>query len=416
MNRFYFNQKGSILMLMAVTIPFLFAISAIAVDCGYLYVQRSHMQNMADAAVLAGASKLGVGTADAQSLALTYIDKNKKALDGKIALDNGIKFDFPNKNNVKKIRVDIEESIRFSQLPFMSSVISLFKFSDDPIKLTVYAIASYSGSAPGIFDHSIISGGDGTFYLMGEWGSGGNKFNGLIHVNGIFQFDKNSEKGYGTDNIPSTGTEINAPITITAKKYDIGGLNKTANQVLASKFSYGTDKIDITEANPTVKAKIDSLTNKANTFSTSHPASAAGGSGVDALKLTTPLYVEGNLGSGYSTKNIISGPYSNGGVVKNDVVIVATGDIALNFSSITFSNTATITLISLTGNIMLSGGNMMNVNALAPHGSITVNGGGTTINGYLIGQSVSLGQGARKYQNSNWSGGSGGSGKVRLIE
>lgn len=404
MNHFHFNQKGSIFILMAFTIPFLFAISAIAVDCSYLYVQRSHMQNIADAATLAGAAKLGANTNDAaRDLAETYITKNSNNSDA----TSTHTITFSTENNTKKIRVDITKE---APLLFMKY------FNYNTINLAVHAVASYSGSALGIFDYSIISGGQGTFYLLGEWGSGGNKFNGPIHVNGKFQFDKNSENGYGTDNIPSTGTEINAPIYITANKYVIGGLNKTANQILAPNFSYGKDAIDITETNSVVKAKIDALTNKANTFSSSHPASAAGGSGVDALKLTSPLYVEGNLGSGYSTKNIISGPNSNGGVVNNDVVIVATGDIALNFSSITFSNTAKITLISLTGNIMISGGNMINLNALAPHGSITVNGGGTTINGYLIGQSVSLGQGNRTYQNSSWSGGSGNSGKAKLIE
>lgn len=389
-----FNQKGSILMLMAFTIPFLFAISAIAVDCSYLYAQRSHMQNIADAATLAGATKLSASTNDAaRELAETYIVKNSNESDA----INTHTITFSTENDTKKIRVDITKK---APLLFMKY------FNYNTIDLAVHAIASYSGSTPGIFEHSIISGGQGTFYLMGEWGSGGNKFNGPIHVNGKFQFDKNSENGYGTDNIPSTGTEINAPITITATKYDIGGLNKTANQVLASKFSYGIDAIDVTEANPIVKAKIDALTNKANTFSDSHPANVWGS--INLSQLTTPLYVNGNFGSGYSAKNIVYGTYSN------NVVIVATGDISLNFSAATFSNTATITLISLTGNIMISGGNMINLNALAPHGSITVNGGGTTINGYLIGQSVSLGQGNRTYQNSNWSGGS--SGKTKLIE
>jgi hypothetical protein len=399
MNHFHLNQKGSIFVLMAFTIPFLFALSAIAVDCGYLYVQRSHMQNIADAAALAGAAKLGENTNTAQELAETYIEKNSNASDA--ANTNTITF--LEENNTKKIRVDITKA---APLLFMKY------FNYNTVNLAVHAIASYSGNELGIFDHSIISGGEGTFYLMGEWDSGGNKFNGPIHVNGKFQFDKNSENGYGTDNIPSTGTEINAPITISAEKYDIGGLNKPANQILASKFSYGTDKID-TETNPIVKAKIDSLTNKANTFSDSHPANVWGN--IDVAKLTAPLYVNGNFGSGYSAKNIVSGTYNN------DVVIVATGDISLNLSAATFSATATITLISLNGNIMISGGNIVNLNALAPNGGITVNGGGTTINGYLIGQSVTLGQGNRTYQNSRWSGGgssgnSGSSGKVRLIE
>ncbi len=393
MKRLCFNQKGSILMLMAFTIPFLFALTAIAVDCGYLYVQKSHLQNIADAAALAGAAKLGASTAEAQALAESYIAKNSTAADAGIVST----ITFPEENNTKKIRVAISKA---APLLFMKY------FNYNSIALAVYAVATGGGGSPGIFDYSIIAGGTGTFYLLGEYGSGSNKFNGPIHVNGKFQFDKNSENGWGSDNIPSTGTEINAPITISAAKYDIGGLNKPANQVLASKFTFGTDKIDITETNSVIDAKIKSLTNKSNTFSDSHPANVWGS--IDVSKLTSPLYVAGSFGSGYDAKNLVSGTYSN------NVVIVATGDISINFSAATFTSSATVTLVSLNGSIMLSGGNVINLNALAPHGSVTVNGGGTTLNGYLIGQSVILGQGARTYKNANWTQGSGG--KIRLIE
>lgn len=393
MKRLCFNQKGSILILMAFTIPFLFALTAIAVDCGYLYVQKSHLQNIADAAALAGAAKLGAGTTEAKALAESYIAKNSTADDA----GNVSTITFPEESNTKKIRVAISKA---APLLFMKY------FNYNSIPLEVYAVAAGGGSSPGIFDYSIIAGGPGTFYLLGEYGSGSNKFNGPIHVNGKFQFDKNSENGWGSDNIPSTGTEINAPITISAAKYDIGGLNKPANQVLASKFTFGTDKIDITETNPVIDAKIKSLTNKSNTFSESHPANVWGS--IDVSKLTSPLYVDGNFGSGYNAKNLVSGTYSN------NVVIVAASDISINFSAATFASGATVTLVSLNGSIMLSGGNVINLNALAPHGSITVNGGGTTLNGYLIGQSVILGQGARTYKNANGTGGSGG--KIRLIE
>ena len=415
MSRFYFNQKGSVLLLMAFTIPFLIAISAIAADVGYLYVQRSHMQNIADAAALAGAARLGTSNAAAQELAELYIEKNSNASD----VNNREIITFSEEGSSKKIRVDIT---RQSPLLFLEYLQKYFAFP--PVDLAVYAVASHSGSAPGIFGHSIISGSDGTFYLLGEWGSSNNTFNDPIYVNGKFQFDRNSENGTGSDALwPSN--KINDSVTIATEFYNIGGLNKPVNkEAFESRFTFGADKIDITENNPAIKAKIDSLTNKANTFSSFHPAYAPGGntSAIDALKLTSPLYVEGNLGSGYSAKNIISGQYGNGGTVNNDIVIVATGDISLSLSdgNLTFSNTATITLISLNGNIQLNGLNnksARNLNILAPHGSIKIVGGGpTTIDGYLIGQSIILGQGSITYQNAKSENGGGGGGKVRLIE
>jgi hypothetical protein len=398
MNRFHLSQKGSILMLMAFTIPFLFAISAIAVDCGYLYVQRSHMQNMADAAVLAGASKLGAGTTDAQNLALTYIDKNKKALDGNIALDKGIKFDFPNENNVKKIRVDIEESVHYSQLPFMSSVISLFKFSDDPIKLTVHAIASYSGSAPGIFDYSIISGGDGIFYLNGEKGSGTGAFNGLIHSNGKFEFDTT---GSGSLN----NVQLNADVTISTPEYSIAGLNNRKD--LKKYFSYDANKIDITENNPTISNYIVNLKKNATEMQARDI-----GSNRKLSSLGEKVYIHGNFDDNSRIYYLAWEPsYSR------SITIVADGDIKLGFSNVNISKDAEIILCSLSGNIVINTSQNLKISALAPKGNIELQGGSAVFDGFLIGQSISIGQGNRTYQNSRWSGGGGsGSGKVRLTE
>jgi len=398
MNLSQFRQRGSILVLFAITLPLLFLFSGMAVDLGYVYVQRSHMQNSADAAALAGATKLNTSDTAAGEFAQIYLSQNSTAADS----GQSVAITYPHEKDLKKIRVEITEDIPLFFFRY---------FGYNTMSLSVHAIASCASGSSGdidIFSYSMISGGDSPFYLLGEWGSGSNHFNGPIHVNGKFQFDKNSESGHGTDNIPGSGNTITSPISISAAKYPIGGLDKPANQVLAKNFTYGTTKIDITENNPTIKAKIDALTNKANTFSDSHPANVWGS--IDVGKLTTPLYVTGNFGSGNNAKNIVSGTYNN------NVTIVATGDISLNFSAASFSSTATVTLISLTGNIFISGGNVVNLNALAPHGSITVNGGGTTLNGWILGQSITLGQGSRTYANGNWKGGASGSGKISLIE
>ncbi|SEJ79597.1 Putative Flp pilus-assembly TadE/G-like [Propionispira arboris] len=409
MNFLRFKQKGSVFILMAITIPFLLLSSAIAVDVGALYVQRSHMQNIADAAALAGASQLQTSESAAKSLAQNYGKKNGETIpDGQIT--------FLTDGTTKKIRVDINKDAPLLFFKYFQDILGTNIIP--PFTLTVHAIAASTGNTPGIFDHSIISGGTGTFYLLGQYGSGNEVFKGPIHVNGTFQFDRNSENGYGSDNLPSGGIQINAPISISARQYNIGGLNKPANQVFTSDFTYGTPTIDITANNPVIAAKITSLTNTANTFSSNNIASAAGGSAINALAATTPLYVNGSL----SYTNIISGPYGNSGIVKNDLVIVTTSDMNLSFTSVTFDPTATITLISLNGNITINNSPQSNpllhVNMLAPKGSITIQGGGPeTLDGYLIAQNLNLGNGNITYKNSKGStSGSSNGNAVSLVE
>ncbi|MCH3959510.1 MAG: Tad domain-containing protein [Selenomonas sp.] len=49
------RQKGAILVLTALALPMLICATGLAVDLGNIYVQRSRLQNAADAAAIAGA-------------------------------------------------------------------------------------------------------------------------------------------------------------------------------------------------------------------------------------------------------------------------------------------------------------------------------------------------------------------------
>jgi Flp pilus assembly protein TadG len=51
-------QKGAVTVLVALTLPVLLGVGALAVDLAYLYVVRNELQNDADAAAMAGARKL----------------------------------------------------------------------------------------------------------------------------------------------------------------------------------------------------------------------------------------------------------------------------------------------------------------------------------------------------------------------
>ena len=53
------EQRGSVIIIFAVCLFLLVGLAALAVDIGYVYTTRSELQNVADAAALAGARYLG---------------------------------------------------------------------------------------------------------------------------------------------------------------------------------------------------------------------------------------------------------------------------------------------------------------------------------------------------------------------
>lgn len=54
------NQKGVSAVIVAILLAMLVCFAALAIDVGYLYVTRNELQNIADAAALAGARQLGI--------------------------------------------------------------------------------------------------------------------------------------------------------------------------------------------------------------------------------------------------------------------------------------------------------------------------------------------------------------------
>ena len=51
----YLNQRGSVAVITAILLAALIGIAALAVDIGYVAVSKNELQNVADAAALAGA-------------------------------------------------------------------------------------------------------------------------------------------------------------------------------------------------------------------------------------------------------------------------------------------------------------------------------------------------------------------------
>jgi Flp pilus assembly protein TadG len=79
------NEKGVVIIVIALLLPILIGFCALVVDLGYLYVAKGELQNAADAGALAGAKQLYDGTTptlhwtDAPSSATTLVQQNKVA-------------------------------------------------------------------------------------------------------------------------------------------------------------------------------------------------------------------------------------------------------------------------------------------------------------------------------------------------
>src|SRR5690349_9207620 len=70
------NRRGIIVVLAAVLLVVMLAMIAFAVDVGFITVARTELQGAADAAALAGVSKLPLGESEANVVASDYVGRN----------------------------------------------------------------------------------------------------------------------------------------------------------------------------------------------------------------------------------------------------------------------------------------------------------------------------------------------------
>ncbi len=156
-------QRGAILVLFAITFPFLMAFSAIAVDLGTVYVQRVHLQNAADAAALAGAYQLGNSSDDpAVNSAVSYTTKNSPS-DITVTFSDStmpseekqinLSSDINRKSSYSTIEVQLRERVPLYFFRY-------FGMENMPIAVTATAkyVPGSSGTFDGIFNYALAGG------------------------------------------------------------------------------------------------------------------------------------------------------------------------------------------------------------------------------------------------------------------
>lgn len=89
MKKLLHNQKGSVLVIVAIGMAVFMGMAAFSVDLGSAYVTKSNLQKAADAAALAGAQMLPNAT-NAKTKALEYAGKNGINVSGQTSITNGI--------------------------------------------------------------------------------------------------------------------------------------------------------------------------------------------------------------------------------------------------------------------------------------------------------------------------------------
>lgn len=371
--KWYCNQKGSILVLAAFTIPFLFALSALAVDLSYLYAQRAHIQNIADAAALAGASQLELSVEAAEAMAQAYISRNSNASDS----TNIVTYSFPNNNGLRNIRVDIQKNA--APLLFMN----YFNFNTAPI--AVHAIASSRVGTPGIFDYAAISGANNGILNLGP--GGGNRYNGLFHSN------YKIHRGGGNNTLQSGSiTAVDPAIWADTSSSFI--LNGTAEG--------GKNPIDISVENSGLASLIGQIKNQ-NHYAGNYT------DGLDLSSFGTGIYVAGSFKPGWVKWE---------GNLDTTTVVIAEGDIVFpGNNGKTMSANNHIIFCSLTGNITFTFNGPFYGVLYAPKGNITLYMGGSTFNGSLVGNTISLGYGDSTINGKSFPGFGGGNAPIiHLIE
>ena len=153
------NQKGSVLVLIALAMVAILGIAALAVDAGALYLERRELQNAVDAAALAGAKELPMS----ESLA---VDKAKE-----YALLNGILVDELDNpvvsEDLRDVTVTATKNVPFYLARALNVLSSDNRFNDTDISATATAsVGPYAGGQGvlpfGIPENSMV---DGLFTL-----------------------------------------------------------------------------------------------------------------------------------------------------------------------------------------------------------------------------------------------------------
>jgi Flp pilus assembly protein TadG len=109
-------ERGSVVVMTALSMVVLSAAAALSVDVGQLYTTKGELQNSADAASLAGAQSLIVSSGEAHDKAQEWAEKNGLSADEIGSIDNGVNCDGTSRPNSLTVHVVRNVNYTFAQV------------------------------------------------------------------------------------------------------------------------------------------------------------------------------------------------------------------------------------------------------------------------------------------------------------
>jgi len=320
------NERGSVLVMFALALTVLAGLAGLVVDVGYLYVQHAHLQNGVDAACLAGAAKLPDVVA-AAARAEQYAAANK--------LTNGtLESTFPANN-----RIDVRYTEVFD-------TIFLKVLGIDNATIKVHAAAILPPGGPG--DPAVLALQQGAGVVLTINGNN-NNIGGLVHSNSQFR--------------------INGWVTIDGDAACVGSFLANsfgANVTVTGERTSGADPM----AAPDYSAQINELPTRE--YSTSQRFNG------NNVRIDGTISVNGSIDI-------------NGNNISGDGSLLATGDIHNNGNAITTTGDGPDFIYSINGSIHINCNNItIDAILFAPHGDVIINGNNITVNGRVIGRTVTI--------------------------
>jgi len=326
------DERGSILVIVALMMVVLLGFSALVVDVGMVYGQERKLQNALNAAALAGGKALTISILNASTDPAIAAAENNFSLNGYSPSD--ITCSFSNSNGT--IKVESTQTVNY----IFAKVLG---FSSSSIHLS--AAATKTG-VPLAFSYALFS-GDPSHDLLFHGSS--SSVTGDVHSNGGVTYD-------GSNLTVNGSVEAHDQITVTSGDYHItGSRTEAAHQIAMPDFS----------------VTVEDIAKQGGTYYDGDQNYSS------VLDISSSIYVNGNID--FSNKCNLSG----------EGTIVATKNIDFGGSFVNDLGTNALCLYSVNGNITFTG-DLSNGHGIlyAPNGTVTINGGNTTFYGRIIAKEI----------------------------
>ena len=401
--KFYKNESGQTIVLVALMMVMLVGISALTIDVGAMTFQRSNLQNAADSAALAGVQNM-TSVNDVKKAVINYARSNGLKVREDEAPQSGdtITINAPYKGDSNKVEVIISREVK----NHLSGILGLTQSN-----IYVRAVAEKSGSIGAAFNYAVFHGSEDEPFKIN---SSSVNVEGDVHSNQEVQFNslyaniKGSLEAVSTFKLNSATVDVEDVCQVSSIAKNSSTLNVKGSTILNP-----SPVIDMPDFSDILKeeAQTGIIYSGNKTFNSGN------------FSFNQPIYVDGNLTLNSGNFYFDCPIYVEGKLTINSTnfigkgIIYAKNDIKVNSAS--FATTAgTVSLYCGEGDIELNS-MWADINGFmyAPKGAIKMNSMSSKINGSVIANEIKLNSGYLKvvYGDGNYDGLPDG-GSVRLVE